>query len=63
MRRGPPGWHVAHVRLPAANRFEAVKHLLLPDECRLGYLYHLVASNLGLSPRSFRLSGTSFSDV
>eukprot|EP00975_Prorocentrum_lima_P000058 14945-Prorocentrum_lima.AAC.1 len=41
---------------------EAAKHMLLPNECRLGYLYNWVATNLGLPSRSFRLDGTSFSD-
>eukprot|EP00975_Prorocentrum_lima_P007772 1664483-Prorocentrum_lima.AAC.1 len=41
---------------------QVAKHLLLPDECRLGYLYYLVAINLGLAFRSFRLEGTSGSD-
>eukprot|EP00975_Prorocentrum_lima_P009050 1926317-Prorocentrum_lima.AAC.1 len=41
--------------MPAAAFAEASKHLLLPDECQLGYLFHMVAANLGLSPRSFDL--------
>eukprot|EP00975_Prorocentrum_lima_P040672 8538344-Prorocentrum_lima.AAC.1 len=37
--------------------------MLLPDECRLGYVYYLVALNLGLPLRSFRLEATEGSDA
>eukprot|EP00975_Prorocentrum_lima_P053359 11190205-Prorocentrum_lima.AAC.1 len=41
----PQGWTIARVNLWAANEMQVAKHLLLPEECRLGYLYYLVATN------------------
>eukprot|EP00975_Prorocentrum_lima_P052042 10898345-Prorocentrum_lima.AAC.1 len=59
----PQGWHVARVHLRGVNATQVAKHMLLPDECRLGYVYYLVALNLGLPLRSFRLEATEGSDA